>query len=49
VGGLAEIVQRSANLTLKEMRQAILDGVAEWRNGAITDDLSLVIVEFLRA
>lgn len=47
VGGFAEIVQRSSNLTLKEMKQAILDGVAGWRNGPITDDMSLVIVELL--
>jgi hypothetical protein len=27
------------------MRQAILDGVAAWRQGPLADDVSLVIVE----
>jgi hypothetical protein len=27
------------------MKQAILDGVSAWRHGALTDDMSLVIVE----
>ena len=27
------------------MKQAILDGVAEWRHGPLTDDMSLVLVE----
>jgi len=26
-------------------RPAILDGVAEWRHGPLTDDMSLVLVE----
>jgi sigma-B regulation protein RsbU (phosphoserine phosphatase) len=45
VEGLAELVRRSAKRTLQEMKQAILDGVAAWRHGAHTDDMSLVIVE----
>jgi hypothetical protein len=27
------------------MKQAILDGVATWRNGPLADDMSLIIVE----
>jgi sigma-B regulation protein RsbU (phosphoserine phosphatase) len=45
VEGLAELVRRSATRSLQEMRQAILDGVAGWRQGPLTDDMSLVIVE----
>jgi sigma-B regulation protein RsbU (phosphoserine phosphatase) len=43
--GLAELVRQSAKLSLQEMKQAILDGVATWRHGPHTDDMSLVIVE----
>ncbi len=46
VDGLEELVRQSAKKALPEMRQAILDGVAAWRNGPLADDLSLVIVEF---
>jgi sigma-B regulation protein RsbU (phosphoserine phosphatase) len=46
VKGFAELVGRSAKPTLQEMKQAILDGVAAWRHGPHTDDMSLVIVEF---
>jgi PAS domain S-box-containing protein len=45
VEGFEELVRRSANQPLPEMRQTILDGVAEWRQGPLADDLSLVIVE----
>jgi sigma-B regulation protein RsbU (phosphoserine phosphatase) len=45
VEGLAELVRLSAKRTLQEMKQAILDGVAAWRQGPLTDDMSLVIVE----
>jgi phosphoserine phosphatase RsbU/P len=45
VAGLERLVRQSANRALPEMRQAILDGVAAWRHGPLTDDLSLVIVE----
>lgn len=45
VEGLEELVRRSAKRTLQEMKQAILDGVSAWRHGALTDDMSLVIVE----
>lgn len=46
VEGLAELVRRSTKRTLQELKQAILDGVAAWRHGPHTDDMSLVIVEF---
>jgi PAS domain S-box-containing protein len=45
VEGLQDLVRRSAKLPLEEMKQAILDGVAEWRHEPRTDDMSLVIVE----
>ena len=45
VEGLEELVRQSAKRALPEMRQAILDGVATWRNGPLVDDVSLVIVE----
>jgi sigma-B regulation protein RsbU (phosphoserine phosphatase) len=43
--GLVELVRRSAKRPLQEMKQTILDGVAAWRRGPHTDDISLVIVE----
>ena len=45
VDGLEELVRRSVAKPLPEMKQAILDGVAAWRNGPLADDLSLVLVE----
>ena len=45
VEGLAALVTQSAERTLGEMKQAILDGVAAWRHGPLADDVSLVIVE----
>lgn len=42
---LEELVRRSSKQPLREMKQSIVDGVAAWRNGPLTDDLSLVIVE----
>jgi len=45
VEGLEELVRKSAHKTLPEMKQAILDGVAQWRHGPLTDDMSLVLVE----
>jgi len=45
VEGLEALVRLSAKRPLPEMRQAILDGVAEWRHGTLTDDVSLVLVE----
>ena len=45
VEGLEELVRKSAQKALPEMKQAILDGVAEWRHGPLSDDMSLVLVE----
>jgi phosphoserine phosphatase RsbU/P len=45
VEGLKELVRQSATRALPEMKQAILDGAAEWRHGALADDVCLVIVE----
>jgi sigma-B regulation protein RsbU (phosphoserine phosphatase) len=45
VEGLEALVRLSAKRTLPEMKQAIVDGVAAWRHGSPTDDVSLVIVE----
>jgi serine/threonine protein phosphatase PrpC len=47
VKGLEELVRQSAKRARPEMRQAILDGVAAWRDGSLTDDMSLVIVELI--
>jgi len=45
VEGLEEVVRRAAKKPLAEMKPAILDGVAAWRHGPLTDDISLVLVE----
>jgi PAS domain S-box-containing protein len=45
IEGLEELVRKSAQKTIPDMKQAILDGVAEWRHGPLTDDMSLVLVE----
>jgi PAS domain S-box-containing protein len=45
IEGLEELVRKSAQKALPEMKQAILDGVARWRHGPLTDDMSLVLVE----
>lgn len=45
VEGLEKVVRESAARTLPEMKQAILDGVAAWRHGAMTEDVSLVLIE----
>jgi sigma-B regulation protein RsbU (phosphoserine phosphatase) len=45
VEGLEELIRKSAKSTLPEMKQAILQGVAAWRHGPLTDDMSLVLVE----
>jgi len=45
VEGLEELVRKSAHKALPEMKQAILDGIARWRHGPLTDDMSLVLVE----
>ena len=45
VEGLEALVLQSANRTLPEMREEIVDGVTAWRHGSLTDDVSLVLVE----
>ena len=44
VDGLLELVRQSAKQPLPEMKRAILDGVAAWSHGPLSDDVSLVIV-----
>jgi hypothetical protein len=45
IEGFSQLVLDSANVTLPEMRQAIVDCVAAWRHGPLADDASLVLVE----
>lgn len=47
VEGVQKIVRESAALPLNEMKQAILENVAAWREGPPADDLSLVLAEIL--
>ncbi len=47
VEGVQKIVRETAVLPFSEMKQAILNGVAEWRQGPTADDLSLVLAEIL--
>ena len=44
IQGIREIVRQTSALPVGEMKQGILDGVAAWRNGPPTDDVSLVLV-----
>jgi phosphoserine phosphatase RsbU/P len=44
VSGVQEIVRQASSLPAEEMKQAILDGVTAWREGAPTDDVSLLLV-----
>jgi PAS domain S-box-containing protein len=44
VEGVREIVRRTSSLPAPEMKQGILDGVAAWREGPPTDDVSLMLV-----
>src|SRR5215468_10742912 len=45
VEGLETLVLQSAKRPLPEMRRTILEGVAAWGHGSLSDDVSLVIVE----
>ena len=45
IEGFSQLVLHAANLTLPEMRHAIIDGVAAWRHGPLADDVSLILVE----
>ena len=47
VEGVQKIVRETSLLPFKQMKQGILDLVAEWRDGPATDDVSLVLVEVL--
>jgi phosphoserine phosphatase RsbU/P len=47
VPGVQKFVRETAMLPFTEMKQAILDRVAEWREGPPADDVSLVLVEVL--
>jgi PAS domain S-box-containing protein len=42
---LQEIARRSARLPLREMKQAVIEGISAWRHGPVTDDMSLVLIE----
>lgn len=44
IPGVQEIVRQTTSLPADEMKQAILDGVADWRSGPPTDDVSLMVV-----
>jgi PAS domain S-box-containing protein len=44
IEGVREIVRQASALPSEEMKRRILDGVAAWRNGPQTDDVSLVLV-----
>jgi sigma-B regulation protein RsbU (phosphoserine phosphatase) len=42
---LRDIVAKNVASPLPQMKQAILDCVAQWRHGPVTDDTSLVLLE----
>jgi len=44
IEGIREIVRQTSALPSEEMKQGILDGVAAWRSGPPSDDVSLVLV-----
>ncbi len=43
IEGVQEIVRQTSSLPANEMKQGILDGVAAWREGPPTDDVSLIL------
>ena len=45
VEGLEALILESAQKPVRELKEAILDGVTKWRHGPLSDDVSLVIVE----
>ncbi|MFZ0885750.1 MAG: SpoIIE family protein phosphatase [Candidatus Acidiferrales bacterium] len=45
VEGLQDVVSEASSLPFSEMKQAIVDRVAAWREGPATDDTSLVLIE----
>jgi sigma-B regulation protein RsbU (phosphoserine phosphatase) len=44
IEGVREIVREASGLPAREMKKSILDGVAAWRSGPPTDDVSLMLV-----
>ena len=44
ISGLQENVRQTSSLAAKQMKQGILDGVAAWREGPPTDDVSFMLV-----
>jgi serine phosphatase RsbU (regulator of sigma subunit) len=44
VSGVREIVRQASFLPAAQMKQRILEGVAAWREGPPTDDVSLMLV-----
>jgi PAS domain S-box-containing protein len=44
IEGVQKIVRQTSSLPPHEMKQGILDGVAAWREGPPTDDVSLMLV-----
>ena len=47
VSGVQKFVREASVLPFYEMKQGILDRVADWRDGAANDDVSIVLVEVL--
>jgi serine phosphatase RsbU (regulator of sigma subunit) len=47
VEGVQKFVRETSLLPFHDMKQGILDRVAEWREGPPTDDVSLVLVDVL--
>jgi sigma-B regulation protein RsbU (phosphoserine phosphatase) len=47
VPGIQKFVRETALLPFSEMKQGLLDRVAEWREGPPVDDVSIVLVEVL--
>ena len=45
VEGVQKFVREASLLPFSEMKQGILDRVADWREGPPTDDVSLVLME----
>jgi PAS domain S-box-containing protein len=45
IDGVEDIVRKTSLLPFCEMREGILSRVAAWRDGQVTDDMSLVLVE----
>ena len=46
LGGLERIVRNAAAAPLPALKQAVLDGVSAYRHGPLSDDMSLVLVEY---